>query len=116
MPFTRSAVGGFDVDLFLEFFQGFVNHALVTLHVDNLRGDNTHHQVETVFKAFGRALRMALSPIRAWRASRPPPRACCNGNPGMSGTVAVIDYGMGNLHSVASALEHVGAERGAGYP
>jgi imidazoleglycerol-phosphate dehydratase len=61
VPFTRSAVGGFDVDLFLEFFQGFVNHALVTLHVDNLRGDNSHHQAETVFKAFGRALRMALT-------------------------------------------------------
>ncbi|MEH6568037.1 MAG: imidazoleglycerol-phosphate dehydratase HisB [Halioglobus sp.] len=61
VPFTRSAVGGFDVDLFMEFFQGFVNHAKVTLHVDNLRGDNSHHQIETVFKAFGRALRMALS-------------------------------------------------------
>ena len=61
VPFTRAAVGGFDVDLFLEFFQGFVNHALVTLHIDNLRGDNSHHQAETVFKAFGRALRMALA-------------------------------------------------------
>lgn len=61
VPFTRASVGGFDVDLFLEFFQGFVNHALVTLHVDNLRGDNSHHQVETVFKAFGRAMRMALT-------------------------------------------------------
>jgi len=61
VPFTRSAVGGFDVDLFLEFFQGFTNHALVTLHIDNLRGDNSHHQAETVFKAFGRALRMALA-------------------------------------------------------
>lgn len=61
VPFTRSSVGGFDVDLFMEFFQGFVNHALVTLHIDNLRGDNTHHQAETVFKAFGRAVRMALS-------------------------------------------------------
>ena len=61
IPFTRSAVGGFDVDLFMEFFQGFVNHALVTLHIDNLRGDNSHHQAETVFKAFGRAVRMALS-------------------------------------------------------
>ena len=61
VPYTRAAVGGFDVDLFLEFFQGFINHAQVTLHVDNLRGDNTHHQAETVFKAFGRALRMALS-------------------------------------------------------
>lgn len=60
VPFTRSAVGGFDVDLFHEFFQGFINHALVTLHVDCLRGENSHHQIETVFKAFGRALRMAL--------------------------------------------------------
>ncbi|MEM1110706.1 MAG: imidazoleglycerol-phosphate dehydratase HisB [Pseudomonadota bacterium] len=61
VPFTRASVGGFDVDLFHEFFQGFINHAQVTLHVDNLRGENTHHQAETVFKAFGRALRMALS-------------------------------------------------------
>lgn len=61
VPFTRASVGGFDVDLFYEFFQGFVNHALVTLHIDNLRGANSHHQVETVFKAFGRALRMALT-------------------------------------------------------
>jgi imidazoleglycerol-phosphate dehydratase len=61
VPFTRGVVGDFDVDLFHEFFQGFINHALVTLHVDNLRGENTHHQAETVFKAFGRALRMALS-------------------------------------------------------
>ena len=60
VPFTRAVVGGFDVDLFQEFFQGFVNHAQVTLHIDNLRGTNTHHQIETVFKAFGRALRMAL--------------------------------------------------------
>ena len=62
VPFTRAVVGGFDVDLFQEFFRGFVNHARVTLHVDNLRGENTHHQAETVFKAFGRALRMALEP------------------------------------------------------
>ncbi|MDG0979717.1 MAG: imidazoleglycerol-phosphate dehydratase HisB [Halieaceae bacterium] len=61
VPFTRASVGGFDVDLFSEFFHGFVNHAQVTLHIDNLRGDNTHHQIETVFKAFGRALRMALA-------------------------------------------------------
>lgn len=61
VPFTRASVGGFDVDLFFEFFQGFINHAKVTLHVDNLRGVNSHHQAETVFKAFGRALRMALS-------------------------------------------------------
>ncbi|MAT91537.1 MAG: imidazoleglycerol-phosphate dehydratase [Halioglobus sp.] len=62
VEYTRAAVGGFDVDLFAEFFQGFVNHALVTLHIDNLRGDNSHHQAETVFKAFGRAVRMALTP------------------------------------------------------
>jgi len=61
VPFVRSHVGEFDVDLFHEFFQGFVNHAKVTLHVDNLKGDNAHHQIETVFKAFGRALRMALT-------------------------------------------------------
>ncbi len=61
VPFTRASVGGFDVDLFSEFFHGFVNHAKVTLHIDNLRGENTHHQIETVFKAFGRALRMALA-------------------------------------------------------
>jgi imidazoleglycerol-phosphate dehydratase len=60
VPFTRSMIGGFDVDLTREFFQGFVNHALVTLHIDNLRGNNAHHQCETVFKAFGRALRMAI--------------------------------------------------------
>ena len=60
VDFVRATIGEFDVDLFHEFFQGFVNHALVTLHVDNLRGSNAHHQAETVFKAFGRALRMAL--------------------------------------------------------
>lgn len=59
VPFKRSMIGSFDVDLTHEFFQGFVNHALVTLHIDNLRGENAHHQCETVFKAFGRALRMA---------------------------------------------------------
>ncbi|GAA4032148.1 imidazoleglycerol-phosphate dehydratase HisB [Actimicrobium antarcticum] len=57
--FTRAMIGAFDVDLVHEFFQGFVNHALVSLHIDNLFGDNAHHQCETVFKAFGRALRMA---------------------------------------------------------
>lgn len=60
VPYVRGSVGGFDVDLFYEFFQGFVNHALVTLHIDNMKGKNAHHQIETVFKAFGRALRMAL--------------------------------------------------------
>jgi imidazoleglycerol-phosphate dehydratase len=61
VPFMRALVGTFDVDLIHEFFQGFANHALVTMHVDNLRGDNAHHQAETVFKAFARALRMACA-------------------------------------------------------
>ena len=60
VEFKRAMIGGFDVDLAHEFFQGFVNHAQMTVHVDNLRGDNAHHQCETVFKAFARALRMAL--------------------------------------------------------
>jgi imidazoleglycerol-phosphate dehydratase len=60
LRFSRARIGDFDVDLFQEFFQGLVNHAGVTLHIDNLRGSNAHHQAETVFKAFGRALRMAL--------------------------------------------------------
>ncbi|MGY8874046.1 MAG: imidazoleglycerol-phosphate dehydratase HisB [Gammaproteobacteria bacterium] len=62
VKFTRDRVGSFDLDLIREFFQGFVNHALVTLHIDNLKGVNSHHQAETVFKAFGRALRMAVTP------------------------------------------------------
>ncbi len=62
VDFTRARIGTFDVDLFQEFFQGFVNHGGLTLHVDNLRGRNAHHQAETLFKAFGRALRMALEP------------------------------------------------------
>lgn len=60
IPFSRGKVGDFDVDLFFEFFQGFVNHAKVTLHIDNLKGSNAHHQIETVFKALGRAIRMAM--------------------------------------------------------
>jgi imidazoleglycerol-phosphate dehydratase len=59
IPYTRARIGTFDVDLFSEFFQGFVNHALMTLHIDNLKGKNSHHQIESVFKAFARALRMA---------------------------------------------------------
>jgi len=59
VPFTRALIGTFDVDLVHEFFQGFVNHALATVHIDSLRGDNAHHQAETVFKAFARALRLA---------------------------------------------------------
>ncbi len=62
VPFTRARIGEFDVDLVNEFFQGMVNHALFTLHIDNLRGANAHHQCETVFKAFARALRMAIEP------------------------------------------------------
>ena len=62
VPFKASMIGGFDTQLTYEFFQGFANHALVTLHIDNLHGDNAHHQCETVFKAFARALRMALTP------------------------------------------------------
>lgn len=61
VEFTRSMIGQYDVDLTYEFFQGFVNHALVTLHIDNLKGRNAHHQCETIFKAFGRALRMAVA-------------------------------------------------------
>jgi imidazoleglycerol-phosphate dehydratase len=60
VDFVRARIGEFDVDLMHEFFQGFTNHALVTLHVDSIRGDNAHHQAETAFKAFGRALRMAV--------------------------------------------------------
>ena len=61
IPFTSGMVGTLDTQLVYEFFQGFVNHALCSLHIDNLKGDNAHHQAETVFKAFGRALRMALT-------------------------------------------------------
>lgn len=60
VSFTRSIIGTFDVDLISEFFYGFINHAYITLHIDTLRGNNTHHQCETIFKAFGRALRMAI--------------------------------------------------------
>ena len=62
VDYTRARIGDFDVDLFLEFFRGFINHAGITLHIDNLRGINAHHQAETIFKAFGRALRMAVEP------------------------------------------------------
>lgn len=62
VQFPRGSIGGFDVDLFREFFQGFVNHAGITLHIDNLKGANAHHIAETIFKAMGRALRMAIAP------------------------------------------------------
>lgn len=74
--FTRASVGGFDVDLFVEFFQGFVNHAGVTLHIDNIRGKNTHHQAETIFKAFGRALRMALTVDERAQGIMPSTKGC----------------------------------------
>lgn len=76
VPYTRASVGGFDVDLFMEFFQGFVNHAQVTLHIDNLRGVNTHHQIETVFKAFGRALRMAIERDERMSGIMPSTKGC----------------------------------------
>ena len=62
LPLTSAMVGQFDTQLVREFFQALANHAFITLHIDNLRGDNAHHQIETVFKAFGRALRMAVAP------------------------------------------------------
>ena len=83
-----------------EFFQGFVN-AQVTLHIDNLRGDNAHHQCETMFKAFARALRMAAEADP--RAAGAVPST--GDAPGLK--IAVVDYGMGNLRSVSKALEHV---------
>jgi len=71
VQYVRGLIGEFDVDLVREFFQGFVNHAQVTLHIDNLSGDNAHHQAETIFKAFGRALRMAVEPDPRGGASLP---------------------------------------------
>jgi imidazoleglycerol-phosphate dehydratase len=71
VDYLRPRIGDFDVDLFHEFFQGFVNHAAVTLHIDNLRGRNAHHVAETIFKAFGRALRMALEPDPRMQGSIP---------------------------------------------
>ena len=79
VPFKRGAVGGFDVDLFFEFFQGFVNHAMVTLHIDNLRGNNAHHQIETVFKAFGRAVRMAIEPDPRMKGTVPSTKGTLTG-------------------------------------
>ena len=76
VPFKRAMIGSFDVDLTHEFFQGFVNHALVSLHIDNLRGENAHHQCETVFKAFGRALRMAVEPDARAAGMIPSTKGC----------------------------------------
>jgi imidazoleglycerol-phosphate dehydratase len=74
--FVRANIGEFDVDLFHEFFQGFVNHALVSLHIDNLAGANAHHQAETIFKAFGRALRMAITPDERMAGMIPSTKGC----------------------------------------
>jgi imidazoleglycerol-phosphate dehydratase len=79
VDFTRGSVGGFDVDLFREFFQGLVNHAAITLHIDNLRGSNSHHQAETVFKAFGRALRMAVEHDPRMAGTTPSTKGTLNG-------------------------------------
>ena len=76
VPWKRAMIGGFDVDLAHEFFQGFVNHANVSLHIDNLRGHNTHHQIETVFKAFGRALRMAVELDERMAGQMPSTKGC----------------------------------------
>lgn len=74
--FKRASIGEFDVDLFHEFFQGFVNHALVTMHIDNLSGNNAHHQAETIFKAFGRALRMAVEVDARMAGMMPSTKGC----------------------------------------
>jgi imidazoleglycerol-phosphate dehydratase len=79
VPFKRGSVGDFDVDLFHEFFQGFVNHAMVTLHIDTLRGENAHHQIETVFKAFGRAVRMAIEPDPRMQGTVPSTKGTLSG-------------------------------------
>ncbi|MDN6180094.1 MAG: imidazoleglycerol-phosphate dehydratase HisB [Halomonas subglaciescola] len=76
VEFTRSAVGSLDTQLFQEFFQGFVNHAAVTLHIDNLKGFNVHHQAETIFKAFGRALRMAMADDPRMAGQMPSTKGC----------------------------------------
>ena len=79
VEFTRAMIGSFDVDLFSEFFHGLVNHAGMTLHIDNLRGQNAHHQAETIFKAFGRALRMAVTPDERMAGLMPSTKGTLNG-------------------------------------
>ena len=81
VDFTRGMIGGFDVDLFYEFFQGLVNHAMITVHIDNLRGKNAHHQAETVFKAFGRTLRMAVEPYPRMDGVTPSTKGTLTENP-----------------------------------
>lgn len=75
VDYTRACIGQFDVDLFSEFFHGFVNHSMVTLHIDNLRGHNSHHQAETIFKPSAARCAWLASTMSAWPASRRPPRA-----------------------------------------
>ena len=121
VPFKTGMIGGFDTQLAYEFFQGFANHALVTLHIDNLHGDNAHHQCETVFKAFARALRMALDDRSAQRRRDPVDQghalasaaAASDRRDAAMRTVAVVDYGMGNLRSVSQAVVHVAREPAA---
>ncbi|WP_371325522.1 imidazoleglycerol-phosphate dehydratase HisB [Dechloromonas sp. ZY10] len=79
VEYTRATIGSFDVDLFSEFFHGLVNHAGMTLHIDNLRGQNAHHQAETIFKAFGRALRMAVTPDERMAGLMPSTKGTLNG-------------------------------------
>lgn len=79
VEYTRAVIGSFDVDLFSEFFHGLVNHAGMTLHIDNLRGKNAHHQAETIFKAFGRALRMAVTPDPRMAGLMPSTKGTLNG-------------------------------------
>lgn len=79
VDYTRAVIGSFDVDLFSEFFHGLVNHAGMTLHIDNLRGKNAHHQAETIFKAFGRALRMAVTPDERMAGITPSTKGTLNG-------------------------------------
>ncbi|GEK47672.1 imidazoleglycerol-phosphate dehydratase HisB [Halomonas pacifica] len=76
VEFTRASLGRLDTQLFWEFFQGFVNHAQVTLHIDNLKGFNAHHQAETIFKAFGRALRMAVAEDPRMAGQMPSTKGC----------------------------------------
>ncbi|WP_227368508.1 imidazoleglycerol-phosphate dehydratase HisB [Halomonas sp. M20] len=76
VEFTRAATGGLDTQLFREFFQGFVNHAQATLHIDNLKGFNAHHQIETIFKAFGRALRMSIERDTRMAGQMPSTKGC----------------------------------------
>jgi hypothetical protein len=110
VPFTRALIGAFDVDLAHEFFQGFVNHALVTLHVDNLRGDNEHHHAETVFKAFrARALRMALAPDPRAGAAIPSTRERFDGVDVVSGIgyqVSGIGYRVSGIRYQVSGIRH----------